>query len=332
MKAFFSVSNQQEFYRELQQKIGSSYYSDGFESCIKIHPRIGKGQIYNFQFDSGLELQIQEYFTQEPIVLAADIQYCCLGLCWVICGYSNYTLEKQDYNLKPQQSMILYGNEISGIFEMGANQRVAFVGLSLENYLNQPTFIQQKDQLPTCLQNLIDSHDPGLFFQNTITTPEINMVLHQVLNCPYQGLTRKLYLESKSVELLALTLNTLEENALESPHKYQPKKDEIDRLHSAKDILIKNLNNPPSLNALSRQVGLNEYKLKQGFRHVFNNTVFGYLHDYRMTRSRLLLESGTLNVTEVAQAVGYTNLSHFAAAFRKKHGVNPSVFKKTKLV
>ena len=46
-----------------------------------------------------------------------------------------------------------------------------------------------------------------------------------------------------------------------------------------------------------------------------------------MERSRLLLESGAMNVTEVAKRVGYSNMSHFAAAFRKKFGINPSVFK-----
>lgn len=50
-----------------------------------------------------------------------------------------------------------------------------------------------------------------------------------------------------------------------------------------------------------------------------------------MTRLRFLLESGIMNVTEVAQAVGYSNLSHFAAAFRKKLGVNPSIITKTTL-
>ncbi|MEL6439903.1 MAG: helix-turn-helix domain-containing protein [Cyanobacteria bacterium J06621_8] len=47
-----------------------------------------------------------------------------------------------------------------------------------------------------------------------------------------------------------------------------------------------------------------------------------------MERSHLLLSSGEMNVTEVAQTVGYTNLSHFAAAFRKKYGINPSIIKK----
>ena len=327
MKAFFSVSNQQEFYNELQKKIGTDYYFDGFESYIKIHPRIGKGKIHSFQFDSGLELQIQEYFPQEPIVLATEIKYSYLGVCWVICGYSNYIIQDQDFLLKPQQSVIFHGNDIRGVFEMNANHKVAFVGLSLARYLTQPTLIQQREQLPINLRRSIDNNKRGFFWQDNLTTPEMNVTLYQILNCPYQGLTRKIYLESKATELLALSFNDLEKNDTKNTKNYQPKKDEIDRLHYAKEILINNLDQPPTINSLAKQVGLNEYKLKQGFHFVFDTTVFGYLHDYRMARSRLFLKSGTMNVTEVAKAVGYTNLSHFAAAFRKKYGVNPSVFK-----
>ncbi|MDZ7960171.1 MAG: hypothetical protein RMY34_20195 [Aulosira sp. DedQUE10] len=41
--------------------------------------------------------------------------------------------------------------------------------------------------------------------------------------------------------------------------------------------LVYNLEFTPSLITLARIVGLNDYKLKQGFQQVFNTTVFGYL-------------------------------------------------------
>jgi AraC-like DNA-binding protein len=77
---------------------------------------------------------------------------------------------------------------------------------------------------------------------------------------------------------------------------------------------------------LARIVGINDCKLKAGFRHVFGTTVFGYLHDCRMERSRQLLEAGEMTVTEAAQAVGFVSRGHFAAAFKRRFGVNPSVY------
>jgi AraC-like DNA-binding protein len=71
-------------------------------------------------------------------------------------------------------------------------------------------------------------------------------------------------------------------------------------------------------------VQLNNRKLKQGFRQVFDNTVFGYLHDYRLEKACQLLIEDRMNIAEVSYAVGFANRGYFAAAFRKKFGINPS--------
>lgn len=328
MKTFFSINNQQEFYNELQRTLGQNKYDDGFELHINIHPQIGQGKIRRFLFTSGLELQIQEYLTQEPIILAAQINYPNLGIYWVLNGHSSYSLENREFHLKPQRHIISYCNNVRGSFKLMPNKKLVSVGLSLEKYCAQPNALTEQNQLPNCLKKLLINQSNNIFWKSDRTTSEMNFILQQIIYCPYRGITKQIYLESKSLELIALKLASLDQNKDKATSKYQPNKDEIERLYHARKIIQNNLDNPPSLNSLARQIGLNEYKLKQGFRTVFDNTVFGYLHNYRMERSHLLLSSGTMNVTEVARTVGYTNLSHFAAAFRKKYGVNPSVFRK----
>ena len=69
--------------------------------------------------------------------------------------------------------------------------------------------------------------------------------------------------------------------------------------------------------------GINEFKLKQGFKQVFNNTVFGYLSDYKLNQARELLLRGNTAIKEVADSLGYSSVQHFSHAFRKKFGVPP---------
>jgi AraC-like DNA-binding protein len=90
------------------------------------------------------------------------------------------------------------------------------------------------------------------------------------------------------------------------------------------------LNDPPTLIELARLARINDCKLKLGFRQVFGTTVFGYLHDCRMEQSRQLLEAGEMSVAEVTCALGYANRSHFAIAFRKKFGMNPSTYRRSR--
>ncbi|WP_082803833.1 MULTISPECIES: helix-turn-helix transcriptional regulator [unclassified Anabaena] len=178
---------------------------------------------------------------------------------------------------------------------------------------------------PAILQNLIKTHQESSF-QIDNTTPEMRVALEQIINCPFRGLTKKIYLESKCLELIALKLEQLAKKENNGTKTTNFKKDDIDRIHYAKEILTNNLDNPPSLLELARQVGLNDYKLKLGFRQVFGTTAFTYLHQQRMEKARQLLLEGQMNVKEVARAVGYANQSRFATAFRKQFGSNPKSY------
>ncbi|MBS7810300.1 helix-turn-helix transcriptional regulator [Roseococcus pinisoli] len=82
------------------------------------------------------------------------------------------------------------------------------------------------------------------------------------------------------------------------------------------------------LMGLARQVGLNEKKLKAGFRTQFGTSVIGFLQDVRLRAAHRLLLEGRSSVTEVAMAVGYANPSHFALMFRRRYGVSPSALRR----
>ncbi|MHC5731764.1 MAG: helix-turn-helix transcriptional regulator, partial [Nostoc sp.] len=108
-----------------------------------------------------------------------------------------------------------------------------------------------------------------------------------------------MYLESKVWELVALIIQQEIQIHQGSLEIYALRASEVDCVYHAKEILLKHHDNPPSLIQLARQVGLNDRKLKQGFRQVFGTTVFGYLHQYRMELAHKLLIQGNMNITEV---------------------------------
>ncbi|SEN23099.1 AraC-type DNA-binding protein [bacterium A37T11] len=107
---------------------------------------------------------------------------------------------------------------------------------------------------------------------------------------------------------------------------YIIKEKDLQKLHEVKSLVESNLRRPSSLTELSQQSGLNEFKLKKGFKELFGHTVFGYLNELRMKRGKELLKEG-YTVGETADAVGYKNAHHFTAAFKKKWGILPSKVK-----
>ncbi|MEW6348505.1 MAG: AraC family transcriptional regulator [Thermodesulfobacteriota bacterium] len=157
-------------------------------------------------------------------------------------------------------------------------------------------------------------------------TPELGVIASQVLNCRLQGPARRLFMESKALEILALQLGALSSTNRRDPALRTP--DDVHRLEHARRIIEQEFADPPSLLALARRVGLNEFKLKSGFRELYRTTVFGYVRMLRMDQARVMLETGELNVGEVASAMGYTCFGHFSEAFRKRFGIPPREVKK----
>jgi AraC-like DNA-binding protein len=154
------------------------------------------------------------------------------------------------------------------------------------------------------------------------TAPALFRLLDEIIHADGRGLSRQLHLEAKGLEFLAALIDQLEES--EGATAPRLSRSDVERLERARQILLARLQDPPSLPALARQAGLNEVKLKVGFRALFGSPVYAYLRDHRLELAHRLLRARVGNVTEVAQRVGYANPSKFATAFRKRFNVSPS--------
>ena len=251
------------------------------------------------------------------------------GLIFVLSGrcQSTFTHAEQTLEFLPCAGVSIfgYGGAERATISYLAGQSVQIVQIVVQPWLMHQFVERNPVNLPFELRQILQGDWSRAYVHLGETNPTMQMALHQLWRCPYQGLTRQMYLESKAIELLALKLNQLDL----SDQKVLPKAlkpQDIDRIYQAKEILLSDIENPPSLMALARSVGLNDYKLKQGFHYVFGSTVFGYLHDHRMEKARQMLNTGNLSVSEVAYAVGFSNRSYFAAAFRRKFDLNPKAY------
>lgn len=151
-------------------------------------------------------------------------------------------------------------------------------------------------------------------------TADMETLIGQILHCPYQGATRRAYLERKALELVALRLEVL------SQPTAIPNQEDIQRIYMAETILRGQLQQPPSVEDLARQVALNRLKLNQGFHQVFGATPYGHLRHCRLRQARQLLMTTDFSIEQIAEQVGYSSRSRFASAFRKEYGLNPKMF------
>jgi AraC-like DNA-binding protein len=167
----------------------------------------------------------------------------------------------------------------------------------------------------------------NMAFSTYQLSPAMKTVLHQMVNCPYKEPVKTIYMEGKLLEFLAVYLNeTVYQN--ETMLNYCPNlsRQDVKSIYQAKQNLDQNFVSPPTLAVLSKLICLNEFKLKNGFKQVFGQTVHAYIVNKRLELARQLFEEKKLNVGEAASHIGYSNASYFALAFRKKFGVSPSEY------
>lgn len=98
---------------------------------------------------------------------------------------------------------------------------------------------------------------------------------------------------------------------------------ETRRLNEARDILSTTFCPAPTIRDLARTIGLNETKLKKGFKRLFGATVYEYGNYHRMQKALELLQSTELPLAEIAEQVGYRFQTSFTAAVKHFFGVTP---------
>ncbi|HTI08294.1 MAG TPA: AraC family transcriptional regulator [Puia sp.] len=151
----------------------------------------------------------------------------------------------------------------------------------------------------------------------------IEQVIQQIIHCSYSEELKKLFLLSKSIELLVLSADAYNEtNSRKEVFIKSPTDKE--KLIAVRDLINERVHCPPNLTEIARTVGLNEYKLKRGFKETFNNTVFGYLTEQRLHLAHRYLLDTQKTAAEISFELGYSTPQHFNTAFKKKFGVPPT--------
>lgn len=208
--------------------------------------------------------------------------------------------------------------------QAGHSHRIVELHLSVRTALE--LFSQNLDSTPDRFIDVVMERINDLKNERRPLTPALRLAVDHILHCPVEGKLRRLFIESKALEILALELDLLVSPRPEE--KFKLSGSDRERLVQATGILEAEFDDPPKLMELARRVGLNDFKLKRGFRENFGQSVFGYLRSLRMEKAKTMLSESDLNVSEVATAVGYSSFGHFSAAFRKQFGILPKHVKR----
>lgn len=145
-----------------------------------------------------------------------------------------------------------------------------------------------------------------------------------LLEPPVNSAALESWYQGKILEVLAQTLFRPDKPAELFCHRHRRQNKE--RVERVKFLLERDLENPPSLEMLGREVDCSPFYLSRLFAEETGISMPKYLRLKRVEKAAELLVSHGMNVTEAAMAVGYSSLSAFQKAFAEQFGVSPGLY------
>ncbi len=149
--------------------------------------------------------------------------------------------------------------------------------------------------------------------------PEMFLLVDQFFSNTYEGGIKMMFYKSHITALLSHYFGQLAKQETTTIDASQ-----LEQINLAQEILLSDLENPPSLTELAHQIGTNTNKLKKEFKAQFGVPVFKYLQNERLKKAYHLIKHEQKSIQEAAWAVGYDSLGSFSNAFEKKFGYRPS--------
>ncbi len=292
---------------------------------------IASGSLYHIKLRDGLTLGIGYLLFNEPIYMRFDNWTYPLTFTYGLSGNVTYDIELESgckirWCLEPGQSTISCFNKYSGVVDCPPGTPAKWLSIHIDPMLLSSLVDIEGSRFPCSICDLARGADTTEYQETFATSLSMDMAVRQILDCPYQGTLRRLYLEGNTLTLLTHSLARLIPSGNGARKKAAVRPQDIERVKYARELIRNNLEKPPKLIDLARAVGLHHSKLNIGFREIYGTTIFDYLRQVRLSMAKSLLNDGRMNVSETAFAVGYSSPSHFAKSFKEHFGISPSTY------
>jgi AraC-like DNA-binding protein len=262
------------------------------------------------------ESNVVQNFEREINSTFIQMHFCLRGNSKFLFNNGTYSFDVLD-----NRSILLYNPQRILPINLEIQPKTTLISLLISIEKFHSLFSKESGYIPF----LSNENTNKKYYDDKEIKPTVSIVLQQIINSNINSSIRELYVKGKVYELLSLHFQK-DETAEGEYCPFLVDDQNVLKIRKAKEIIISRMAEPPSLQELANEIGLNIKKLKEGFKQIYGDSVFSFLFDYKMEHARKLLETNQFNVNEVGIQIGYSTASHFIAAFKKKFGTTPKKY------
>ncbi len=334
-KVYLPSTNLEENLDLMREGLGGSCIKICDEICLTISEEAGEGQIRGINVPNGLALfSIHCTLNEDLEIVYKDKQQDMVRFVFCQQGSCKHTLDigKTEYELDALKGSISANpaNQLE-IFTFPASKLLTINILEIDRKEYLKKIDCDLSFVPGDLADLFRGTNTidHIFLYTSNYSLSIAAVIQEINHNDLEGLARKIFFESKALELFSLQIKQYEDDLQDTGKRVVFRQADAQLIKTAQEILVVNLKDPPTITELARKVGLNEQKLKKGFKLLNDITINKFILKKRMEKAKELLLAGSKNIKETAFAVGFSNNGYFAGKFKETFGVLPSDYIRT---
>lgn len=281
----------------------------------EIIPKYGTGFIKSFKTNN-ISLCISKFQLNNDLTFYKSLEEELIQISFLLEGEK--IILNKDYNENIFESGESFMADIEGFegsIKILSNRPVKEVKINIKkSFLIDHGFIKNTSDLKKMT-------DKNLILP---ITDKLLQILIQLEENNLKGLTNKIFLHAKVLEILALKILSYQNNKEVRIGKEKI----IKQIYLVKQIIKSNLDKNYSLADLTSKTGINGHEFNKEFIRVNKCSIYEFSISEKMKHAKYLLENTKNMIYSIADEVGYKNSTHFTNAFKRTFHITPLNYRK----
>lgn len=324
----------QDTIKQMQHIIGGEINERWGEYTYTVNNKKATGSIRFVMFEWGVDLLEYDIVFHDDTTLITDTSthnpihfiYCLEGFCSHRFGHDSMNAMKR---IEQFQSVII-SNKNGGhnytYFPKGTKMAINIVQITRKKYLKKKLngIASLNEKLHEVFMDT--DHENRFSYYGSYNLKLANKI-NALRKVPSKnGMIRIMQMEGMVYEILAMHISQHEKDSQNLFPKTSLLKRELEVIRSIAKKIVTNFSVDYSVEGLSKESGLSQAKLQEGFKLLYTRTVTEYIRHVRLEAARDFISTTDMNISQVVYTIGFSSRSYFSKIFKAKYGLSPSEF------
>lgn len=267
-----------------------------------------------------------------PGVMAHAHMHDYIEIIYALSGDYKITLNNTEYYFSKEDLVLINSNEVHNITALteGYNQYIVIKFVPEILYTNSQSLFEMKYAMPFILN---ESTHQKIFFKKEIE----HSIVPGIITLIYEEFTLKNYgyelaVRANLIHLFLFILRSWHGRNVNLNLDTSLNKEMTGRLQKVFEYIEENYQNDITSLEMANICNLSYSYFSRTFKKIMRKSFKEYITYFRITKAEKLLIASKYNITEIAQAVGFSTSSYFIQQFKKYNGISPKQFQKKYMI